>query len=31
MTFIYSLKNDYEGRGNGLQVAQHQLVPDPSR
>jgi len=29
MTFLYSLNSDYEARGNGLQVAQHLLVPDP--
>jgi len=30
-TVLYSLKTDYEARGNGLQLAQHLLVPDPLR
>jgi hypothetical protein len=28
MNFLYSLKTDQKARGNGLQVAQHLLVPD---
>jgi hypothetical protein len=31
MTFLFSLKIDYEARGNGAQVAQNLIVPDPLR
>jgi len=31
MTYIYSLRNDYEGRGNGMQGAQHLFIPTPLR
>jgi hypothetical protein len=31
MTFIYSLRKDYESRRNGLQGAQHLFIPDPLR
>jgi len=31
MTLFYSLKTDYEARGNGKQVTQHLPVTDPPR
>jgi hypothetical protein len=31
MTFLYSMKTDYAARRNGVQVAQHLIVPDPLR